>query len=106
MKNSIINIKGFTVQLVPGPMEFLTSKILAFCCTCHRVIKSRRLRWAGHFTRMEEGRSAFHILASKPTGKRSLGRLRRGWEDNTKMDLKEISINTRNWVDSVQYRDY
>ena len=54
-----------------------------------RVIKSRRLRWAGHVARMEECRSAFKILTGKPTGKRPLGRLKRKWEDNIKMDLKE-----------------
>ena len=67
-----------------------------------RVIKSRRLRWAGHVTRMEEGRSAFKILTAKPRGKRPLGRPRRRWEDNIRMDLKEIGINAWHWVDSVQ----
>ena len=52
------------------------------------MIKSRKLRWAGHVARMEEGRSA--------SGKRPLGRLRRRWEDNIKMYLKEICNNTRN----------
>ena len=51
-----------------------------------RVIKSRRLRWAGHVARMEEGRSAFKILTGKPTRKRPLGRCRRRWEDNIRMD--------------------
>jgi hypothetical protein len=55
---------------------------------------------------MEEGGSAFKILASKPTRKRSLGRLRRRWEDNIRMDLEEISINSGKWVDSAQVRDY
>ena len=55
---------------------------------------------------MEEGRSAFKILIGKPTGKRPLGRPRCRWEDNIRMDLKEIGINTRNWVDSAQDRDY
>ena len=68
-----------------------------------RVIKSRRLRWASHVARMEEGRSAFKILTGKPTGKRPLGRPRRRWEDNIRMDLEEISIN---WVDSAQDRNY
>ena len=68
-----------------------------------RVIKSRRLRWASHVARMEEGRSVFKILTVKPTGKRLLGRPRRKWEDNIRM---EIGINTRNWVDSAQGRDY
>ena len=71
-----------------------------------RMIKSRRLRWAGHVARMEECRSAFKILTGTPTKTRPLGRPRHRWEDNIKMDLKEISINTRNWVDSAQDRGY
>ena len=51
---------------------------------------------------MEESRSAFKIL----TGKGPLGRPRRRWEDNIRMDLEEISINAGNWVDSAQDRDY
>ena len=62
-----------------------------------RVIKYRRLRWVGHVARMEEGRSA---------GKRPLGRPRRKWEVYIRMDLKEIGINRRNWVDTAQDRDY
>ena len=53
-----------------------------------RVIKSRRLRWAGHIVRMEECKSAFNILTREPTGKRPLGRPRRRWEDNIIIDLK------------------
>ena len=63
------------------------------------VIKSRKLRSVGHVARMEEGRSTFKILTGKPTGKIALGRPRRRWEDNIRMDRKELSINTRNWVD-------
>ena len=70
------------------------------------MIKSRRLRWAGHVARMEEGRSVFKILTGKPTGKRFLGTPRRRWDDNIAMDLEEIGINAGNWVDSAQYRDY
>ena len=70
------------------------------------MIKSRRLRWAGHVPRMEEGRSAFKILTGKPTGKRPLGRPRRRCEDYIRTDLKEIVINTRNSVDSTQDRSY
>ena len=69
------------------------------------MIKSRRLRWEGHVARMEEGGSAFTILTGKPTGKRPLGRPRRRWEDNIRMDLEEIGINAGNWVDSAQDRD-
>jgi hypothetical protein len=58
------------------------------------------------YARMQEGRGAFKILTGKPSGKRSLGRPRRRWEDNITMGLKEIGINTRNLVDSAQDRDY
>ena len=71
-----------------------------------RVITSRRLRWAGHVARMEEGRTVFKILTGTPTGKRPLGRPRRRCEANIGMNLKEIGINTRNWVDLAQDRDY
>ena len=54
------------------------------------MIKSRRLRLVGHVVRTEEGRSSFKNLTGKPTGKRSLGRPRRRWEDNVRMDLEEI----------------
>ena len=54
-----------------------------------RVIKSRRLRWAGYVAKNEEGRSAFKILTGKPKGKTPLGRPRRRWEDNIRMDLEE-----------------
>ena len=70
-----------------------------------RVIKSRISRRAGHVARMEEGRSAFKMITGKPTGKRPLGRSRRRWEDNIRMDLEEIGINAGNWVDSAQDRN-
>ena len=70
-----------------------------------RVIKSKRLRWTGHVTRMEESRSALKILTGKPTGKRPLWRPKHRWEDNIRMDLKEIGINMI-WIDSTQDRDY
>ena len=60
----------------------------------------------GHVAKMEEGRSAFKILAGTPAGKRPLGGPRRRWEDKTRMDLKEIGINTRNWIYSTQDRHY
>ena len=70
------------------------------------MIKSRILKWAGHVTRMEEGMSAFKILTGKSTGKRPLGRPRRRWEDDIRIDLEEIGINAGNLVDSAQDRDY
>jgi hypothetical protein len=66
-----------------------------------RVIKSKRLRWVGHVARMEEGRTAIKILTGTP-----LGRPRHRWEDNIRMDFKEIGINMSNWVDSAQDRDF
>ena len=70
-------------------------------CTV-RVIKSIRLRLAGHIARMKEGRSAFNSFTNKPYRKISLGRPRHRWEENIKKCLKEIQINTENWVDSAQ----
>ena len=70
------------------------------------MTKSRRLRWAGHVARMEESRSAFKILTGIHAGKRPFGWPRRRWEDYIKIDLKEIGINTRNWVDLAQDKDY
>ena len=70
------------------------------------MIKSRRLRRARYLARMEEGRSAFKSLTGKPRGNRPLGTPRRRWENNIRMDLEEIGINARNWVDSTQDRDY
>jgi hypothetical protein len=58
-----------------------------------RVIKSRRMRWAGHVACMGEGRGVYRVLGGRPKGKRSLGRSRRRWEDNMKLDLREIGIN-------------
>ena len=55
---------------------------------------------------MEEGRSALKSLTSKPRGNKPLGRPRRRWEDNIRMDLEEIGINAGNWVDSAQDRNY
>ena len=75
-------------------------------CTVHliaSVIKSRRR--TGHVVRMEHG-SAFKILTGKTTGKRPLGRPRRKWLENVRIDLKYITVNTRNWVVSAKDRDY
>ena len=55
-----------------------------------RVIKSRRMRWAGHVAHMGEERGAYRVLVGKPEGKRSLGRPRRRWVDNIRMDLQEV----------------
>ena len=54
------------------------------------VIKSRRMRWAGHVARMGEGRGVYGVLVGRPEGRRPLGRPRRRWEDNIRMDIREV----------------
>jgi hypothetical protein len=69
-----------------------------------RVIKSRRMRWAGHVACMWEGRGVYRVLVGKPEGKRPLGRPRCRWEDNIKMDLMEMGIDGANWIRLAQDR--
>jgi hypothetical protein len=69
-----------------------------------RVIKSGRMRWAGHVARMGEGRGVYRVLVGRPEGKRPLGRPRRRWEDKIKMDLREIGIDRANWIPLAQDR--
>jgi hypothetical protein len=70
-----------------------------------RMIKSRRMRWAGDVARMEEKRNAYRIFLGKPEGKRPLGRPTRRWVDNVKMDLREIGWNGIDWIDLAQDKD-
>jgi hypothetical protein len=69
-----------------------------------RIIKSRRMRWAGHAARMGEKRNVYMLLVGKPEGKRPLGRPRRGWMDNIKMDLLEIGLSVVDWIGLPQDR--
>jgi hypothetical protein len=75
-----------------------------------RVIKSSRMRWAVHVARMREGRGVYRVLVGRPEGKRTLGRPRCRWENNIKLDLKEIGIDVANWTqlaqDRVQWRAF
>jgi hypothetical protein len=68
-------------------------------------MKSRRMRLAGHVARMGEKRNAYRILVGKPEGKRQLQRPRCKWEDNIKMDLREVEWGGMNWIDLAQDRD-
>jgi hypothetical protein len=70
-----------------------------------RVVKSRRMRWAGHVVRMGEDRGVHRMLVGKSEGKRPLGRLRRRWEDNIKMDLQEVGWSLGDWMELAQDRD-
>jgi hypothetical protein len=67
-----------------------------------RVIKSRRMRWAGHGACTGERRGVYRILDWRTKGKRPLGRSRRRWVDNIKMDLMEIRIDGANWIHLTQ----
>jgi hypothetical protein len=70
-----------------------------------RVIKARRMRWAGHVARKGEVRGAYNILVGRPEGRRTLGRPRRRREDNIKMDLREIGFGDVDWIHWAQDRD-
>ena len=70
-----------------------------------RVVKSRRMRWVGHVARMGEDRGVHRVLVGKPEGKRPLGKPRRRWEDNIKMDLREFGGGRGDWMELAQYRD-
>ena len=70
-----------------------------------RVIKSRRMRWARHVARMGEERVVCRVLVGKPEGRRPLGRPRRRWVDNTRMDLQEVGCGYVDWIGLAQDRD-
>ena len=70
-----------------------------------RVIKSRRIRWAGHVARMGEERGVYSVLLGKPEGRRPLGRPRCRWVDNIRMDLQEVGCGYMDWIGLAQDRD-
>ena len=70
-----------------------------------RVIKSRRMRWAGHVAHMGEERGVYRVLVGKLEGKRLLGRPRRRWVDNIRMDLQEVVCGYVDWIGLAQDRD-
>ena len=69
------------------------------------VIKSRRMRWAGNVARMGEGRGLYRVLVGKPEGNRPLGRPRRRWEENIKIDLLEMECGFMDWIEVGKDRD-
>jgi hypothetical protein len=77
--------------------------------TCYhvevRLIKSRRMRWAGHVARVGVERGVYRVLVEKPEGKRPLGRPRRGWEDCIRMDPQEVGCGGMDWIGLAQDRD-
>ena len=70
-----------------------------------RVIKSRRMRWAGHVACMGKRRGVCGVLVGKPEGKRPLGRPRHRWENNIKLDLQEVGCGGMDWIELAQDRD-
>ena len=70
-----------------------------------RNLKSRRLRWAGHVAHMEQFRNAYRVLVGKPERKKPLGSPRRRWEDNIKMDLREVGCDLGDWIALAEDRD-
>ena len=70
-----------------------------------RNLKSRPQRWSGYVARMEQSRNAYRVLVGKSKGKRPLGRPRRRWEDNIKMDLREVGCDPRDWIVLAEDRD-
>jgi len=63
------------------------------------------MRWAGHVARMGQGRGVYRVLVEKPEGKRPMGRPRRRWEDNIKMDFQEVEGGCGDWTELAQDRD-
>ena len=70
-----------------------------------RVIKSRRMRWAGHVARMGEEREVYRVLVGKAEGRRALERLRRRWVDNIRTNLQEVGCGYMDWIGLAQDRD-
>jgi hypothetical protein len=66
-----------------------------------RLMKSRRMRWAGHVVRMGEERGVYMVLVGKPEGKRPLRRPRRRWENTIKMDLQQVGYGGMDWIEQA-----
>jgi len=89
----------------PGYAVGLSSVWLPSSPNIVLVIKSRRMRWAGHVARMGEERGVYRVLVRKPEGRRPLGRPRRRWVDNIRRDLQEVGCGHMDWIGLAQDRD-
>jgi hypothetical protein len=94
-------------EVIGGSRKLYNDELhnLYFLSSIIRMVKPRRICWAGHVARKGVKRNACRILVGKPEGKRPLGRTRHGWEDNIKMDLKGIGWGGMDWIDLAQDRD-
>jgi hypothetical protein len=101
-------VRNYEVEATLAPLNIGVMKICVIIILENalflQLIKSRRMRWAGLVARMGEGRGAYRVLVGRPEGKRPLGRPRRRWEDNIKMDLRETEIDGENWIQLAQDR--
>jgi len=79
--------------------------LLHFSLNFVGVIKSRGIRWAGNVARMGDRRGTYRVLVGRPEGRRPLGRPRRRWEDNIKVDLHEVGWGGMDWIDLAQDKD-
>ena len=119
LKSGILNLLETSgpVQACNGiavPLSEYSSQTTEFVCLVNdlysspnivRVIKSRRMRWAGHVERMGEERGVYRVLLGKPEGRSPLGRPRRRWVDNIRMDLQEVGCGYMDWIGLAQDRD-
>ena len=107
-RGSIDTIFGLRRDEVTGEWRRLHNEELndLYCSPdIMRVIKWRRMRWAGHVACMGEERGVCRVLVGKPEGWRALGRPRRRWVDNIRMDLQEVGCGYMDWIGLVQDRD-
>jgi hypothetical protein len=94
-------------EVIGGWRKVHNEELRNLYCSLSRIrnIKSMRTGLAGHIARMGEKRNAYRILVGKPEGKRPLGRPRRRWEDNIKLDLREMGRGGMDWIDLAQDRE-
>jgi hypothetical protein len=86
-------------------VTLLVTSITLMSPSIIRIIKSRRMRWASHVARMGEKRNAYRLLVGKPEVKRPLGRPRRRWVDNIRIDLGEVGWGDVHWIDLAKDRN-
>ena len=97
LRNLLLHLTAWCIHIENGTVEVIKAVII--------VIKSRRMRWAGHVARMGEERGVYRVLVGKPEGKRPLGWPRRRWVDNIRMYLQEVGCAYMDWIGVAQDRD-
>ncbi|KAJ4426421.1 hypothetical protein ANN_27235 [Periplaneta americana] len=106
-RNKVIRFGTWNVTSLyrTGGVTLVAKELARYRIDFVGVQEVRRLRWAGHVARMGESRNAYRVLVGRPEGKRPLGRPRRRWGDNIKMDLREVGYDGRDWINLAQDRD-